>query len=207
VYKRNAIGDHDEIVVCTFDLAGAPVATDGSSARLEWSIKGVGAPPSVRFNPSPPPEETTGPGARAIVGIDALQDGDNHIDVSLIGPSGDIIDASSLEKQVYSCICPPRNVPTRLTARNDGRFIRGHATATEEACESSRDVSLYRRREGEDDNVGSDQTNASGAWRVKVGRRRGIFYARVTSAALSIQGNTVYCLADQSKDVRRPGRS
>jgi hypothetical protein len=202
--KINTPGDHDEIVVCTFDSTGAEAATDASGARLLWSITGVQAEPSVRFNPSPPPEETGGSGASALAAIDAFQEGDSLINVSLLGPDGDVLDAFSIEKRVFACYCP-LNIPTNLTARPAGRFIRGHARSSEPECEPRRDVTLYRRRKGHEDLIGTDRTGSGGEWTVESGYRRGTYYARVSAASPTNPdtGSTSNCLADQSKDVRR----
>ena len=206
-FRRNDIGDHDEIVVCTFDSNGDPAPTDTSNAVLQWRITGVQNEPTVRFNPSPPPAETTGAGATAIAGIDAVNfAGDNEISVSLLDATGALVDSFSVEKEVLEgCICP-RNIPTELTAHKERRVIKGRAKSQVPECEPRRDVTLFRRRQGKDDVIGFDKTNASGEWSIESGRRGGTYYARVTAASFEDPetGTTRNCLADQSDDVRRP---
>ena len=205
-FKRNDIGDHDELTVCTFDSSGNPVPTDGSAARLQWTITGAQGeePTAVRFNPAPPPDETSGSAASAQAGIDAVDEGDNFVNVFLLDSNGDVIDAFSIEKQVHR---PPgqRNVPTNLTAKKSRKFVRGKAKSSESECQPHRTVTLFRRRKGPDDVIGTDATNQFGRWGVKTGHRRGTYYARVSASQTTDTqtGDTLNCLADQSKDVRR----
>jgi len=205
-FKRNDVGDHDDLTVCTFDSNGNPVPTDTSAQRLQWTITGAQGeePTAVRFNPAPPPDETTGSGATATAGVDAVQEGDNFINVFLLDSNGDVIDAFSVEKQVHRAPIT-RDIPTNLTAKKGRKFIRGKAKSSESECRSNRNVTLFRRRKGPDDVVGSDSTNQFGRWGVKTGRRRGTYYARVSAAQTTDAqtGDTLNCLADQSQDVRR----
>jgi hypothetical protein len=205
-FKRNNEGDHDDITVCTFDSNGNPVPTDTSSRRLQWTITGAQGEEStaVRFNPAPPPDETTGSGASATAGIDAVQEGDNFINVFLLDANGDVVDTFSLEKQVHG-ETPPRNIRTNLTAKKGRKFIRGKANSAQTECQADRSVTLLRRRKGPDDVMGTDTTNAFGRWGVRTGRHRGTYYARVAAfTTIDTQtGGQLNCLADQSKDVHR----
>ena len=205
-FKRNDVGDHDDLTVCTFDSNGNPVPTDTSAQRLQWTITGAQGeePTAVRFNPAPPPDETTGTSATAQAGVDAVQEGDNFINVFLLDSNGDVIDAFSVEKQVHRSPIT-RNIKTNLTAKKGRKFIRGKAKSAESECQSGRQVTLFRRRKGPDDVVGSDNTNQFGRWGVKTGHRRGTYYARVAASQTTDAqtGDTLNCLADQSKDVRR----
>ena len=100
-YRQNVVGDHDELTVCTFDSTGAPAPTDATDYRLQWTITDTEgkSPRSVQFNPAPP-TETTGAGASANAGVDAVGKGADFIKVSLVDPSGAAIDNFSIEKQV-----------------------------------------------------------------------------------------------------------
>lgn len=204
-YKQNSAGDHDDVVVCTYDGNGAPSPTDASTAHLQWAItRPYDGSPGIRFNPSPPPDETTGDAATATAGIDAFEQiDDNVVTVSLLDGSGGIVDSFSIEKDVKST---PENlpVPTRLTAHRDGKLIGGRAVSAEPRCEPGRQVDLYRRRKGPDVWVGSDTTNRSGEWGVLAGFRRGTYYARVMHTTIATDdGGERTCQADQSNDVRR----
>ena len=206
-FKRNDVGDHDGLTVCTFDSNGNPVATDISAERLRWTIRGAQGQEStaVRFNPAPPPDETTGSGASAQAGVDAVQEGDNFIEVCLLDSNGDVVDCFTIEKEVHRSPIV-RNVPTNLTARKGRKFIRGKARSSETECQPGRKVRLYRRRRGPDKKVGSHTTNQFGRWGVYVDDRHGTYYARVAASQTTDAqtGDQLNCLADQSKDVRRP---
>jgi hypothetical protein len=205
-FKRNEVGEHDDLTVCTFDSSGNPVPTDTSGSLLQWTITGAQGeePTAVRFNPAPPPDETTGAGASATAGVDAVQEGDNFINVFLLNSNGDVVDSFSIEKQVHRGT-QTRPVATNLTARKGRKFIRGKAKASESECESARSVTLFRRRRGPDETIGNDTTNQFGRWGVKTGKRRGTYYARVAASVTTDTqtGDTLNCGSDQSKDVRR----
>jgi hypothetical protein len=205
-FKANTVGDHDDITVCTFDSSGNPVPTDTSPQRLLWQVVGAQGdePTAVRFNPAPPPQETTGSGASAIAGLDAVEEGDNFVIAILLDSNGNEIDRFPIEKQVHAGPVDARDVPTVLTAKKNRKFIRGKAQ-TEDECQPGRNVTLFRRRKGPDTVIGVDTTNALGRWGVKTGRRRGTYYARIAaSTATDVQsGGQLNCLPDQSNDVRR----
>ena len=203
-FKRNAVGDHDDLTVCTYDEDGDPLATDTFQSHLEWSIDGAGsAAATVGFNPAPP-VETSGAGAVALVGFDALSPGDNFVTVDLVSASGTVLDSFELEKQVRAPTST-RDVVTELTARKKTRFIRGKAKASDAECRAGRTVTLYRRRPGPDPAIGTATTTQSGRWRVRTGRRRGTYYARIAFVTTTdtVTGDTLHCLADQSERVRR----
>jgi hypothetical protein len=223
-FKHNSPGDHDDITVCTFDSSGAPVATEASSHSLEWSIAGASSdePIAVRFNPSPPPGETTGPAATAVAGIDALQAGRNTVTVTLLNDTGGYVDSFFLEKEVVGGGCAPatragssrptsprspvtscRDVATKLTARAGRTFVRGRVQSEPE-CKPERNVTLFRRRRGRDQVIGTDMSNSLGRWAVNAGRLDGTYYARVPSSGATDAetGGTVTCLPDQSGNVR-----
>jgi hypothetical protein len=205
-YRQNAVGDHDDVVVCTFDASGVPSPTNVSSTHLRWSISTAygGGSTAVRFNPSPPPAETSGSAATATAGIDAIEETeDNVVNVSLLDDRDAVVDSFSIEKDVRF---GPEELPpwTRLTAHKDRKFIGGKAVSVEPRCEPRRQVDLYRRRKGQDDWIGSDTTNRAGQWRVVTGRRRGTYYARAPAKLIdNWSGGHETCMADQSNDVRR----
>ena len=207
-FKANTVGDHDDITVCTFDSSGNPVPTDISPQRIQWSITGAQGeePTAIRFNPAPPPSETSGSGASAQAGIDAVQEGDNFVNVFLLNANGDVVDTFFLEKQVHESDepPPPRDVPTVLTIKKSPKFIRGKAQ-TEDECQPGRQVTLFRRRRGPDSVIGVDTTNSLGRWGVRTGKRRGTYYARIAAgqATDAQTGGQLNCLPDQSRDVRR----
>ena len=70
--------------------------------------------------------------------------------------------------------------------KGSGSFS-GTVKSSKPACMRQRKVSVYRKRSGADQKVGSDSSSASGSWRVKVaGRpRRGDYYAKTKPATLS----------------------
>jgi hypothetical protein len=223
-WRHNQPGDHDELTACTFDAAGNPVATDATDHSLRWS-SGDGqndTPDAVRFNPTPPPEETTGATATATAGIDAVTPGGTHVTVSLVDGNGVTVDWYSVEKQIAGGGCGPppgsspgrsasrapqtscRDVPTVLTARPRRSFIRGRAK-TESECRANRQVTVFLRRRGTDDVVGVDTTGDGGRWRVRTGKPESRYYARVSAVqATDVEsGGTINCLPDQSNDVPR----
>ena len=204
-FKHNVVGDHDILTFCTFDSNGNPVSTQGTGYTLQWTITGAHGQEqtAVRFNPAPPPNGT-GSNAQGTAEVDAVHEGDNFIQVCLLDPNGDVVDCFSIEKQVDAAP-GVRNVPTNLTAKKGRKFIRGKAKSAESECQSGRHVTLFRRRKGPDDVVGSDSTNQFGRWGVKTGHRRGTYYARVAaSQATDRNGEQLNCLGDQSKDIHRP---
>jgi hypothetical protein len=206
-FKANDVGDFDDITVCTFDSSGNPVPTNPGAQRLQWTITGAQGeePTAIRFNPAPPPDETSGSGASASARIEAVQEGDNFVNVFLLDSNGDVVDAFSLEKQVHG-ENQPRDVTTNLTARKSKIRIRGKAN-TESECQPGRSVTLFKRRRGPDNVIGTDDTNSLGRWSVPA-RGRGTYYARIAgSTATDNQGGGVLnCLPDQSNDVRRRRR-
>jgi hypothetical protein len=190
--------------VCTFDSSGNPTSTDTSAARLQWSITGAQGEETtaVQFNPAPPPAETSGGSASAIAAIDAVREGDNFINVFLLDANGAVLDSFSLEKQVHRS--GDRSAVTSLTARASRRFVRGKAKTTIAACKPDRKVTLFRRRRGIDDVVGTDQTNRFGRWAIKTGNRPGTYYARIAATStFDADDFFVGCLSDQSRNVRR----
>ena len=204
-FKRNDIGTHDDLTVCTFDADGEPLRTDTFTSHLEWSTYGTkGGPSTLRFNPFPPLDETSGAAAAALVGLDALSAGDNYVQVDLVSSSGTVLDSSVVEEQVRAP-STTRDIATRLGLHKAGGFMRGKARAAEQGCRLGRAVTLFRRHRGRDPVIGTDHTNQFGRWRIRSGRRRGTYYARVAAATVVDEptGDTLNCLADQSRTLRR----
>jgi hypothetical protein len=204
--KQNMIGDHDGLIVCTFDATGAPAPTDGTEFALEWALSNddPSRPPPVRFNPGVPPGDTTGAPATADAGIDAVSEGQGSIDVTLVDSSGQAVDSASVHK-VVCCHGDPPMFPTDLRARRARRSIRGSVRSSKDECERDRSVTLFRRAKGPDEEIDVDTTGDGGHWRVVTGPKRGVYYARAPSVVRSDDetGDEFLCLGDQSRDVRR----
>lgn len=100
-YKQNEVGDHDDITVCTFDSAGNPVPTLGSSDHLVWTITDVNGALSgaIAFSAGPP-SETSGAAGTSPADVIAVHPGEVLIGVRLVNGSGFVVDSAFLEKQV-----------------------------------------------------------------------------------------------------------
>jgi hypothetical protein len=204
-FKRNEVGDIDDLIVCTYDSNGNPIATDTNDFRIVWSITGAqgNEPTAIRFTSSPP-QETSGSGGTANTSVVAERQGDNFVNVFLLDREGEIEDDFFIEKQVEG-ENQPRNVQTNLTAKKARRKVRGKAKTPGAAeCRANRQVTLFKRTPGPNQVIGQDTTNSFGRWAVRVPKpRRGRYYARVAaSSATDNTGQTLNCLADQSDDVR-----
>jgi hypothetical protein len=203
-FKRNNVGDTDNLIVCTYDSNGNPVPTDTGGSRITWTVTSpTNEPTTVRFNGSPP-QETSGADASASTSIVAERQGNNFVNVFLDNSNGNTIDQFTIEKQVEG-ESQPQNVPTNLSARKSKRKVRGKAATPKAAeCRVNRQVTLFKRTPGPNQVIGQDTTNSFGRWAVRVPKpRRGRYYARVTaSQATDNTGQTLNCLADQSDDVR-----
>jgi hypothetical protein len=189
-FKGNVVGDHDDLIVCTFDSNGNVVATNTHSTRLKWSITATGNQPTAVTFSSSPPSETTGSGGSATTRIDALQPGDSTIEVFLLDANANVIDSFSVQKHVKAP--PPRSVSTTLTIKKYRRHFRGKAL-TESECQP-----------GPDPVVDVDTTNSFGRWGVE-SDAPGTYYARIAaSTATDTQtGGQLNCLPAQSIDVHR----
>ena len=202
--KSNEIGDHDDLLVCTFNSFGRPAPTDSSGYGLAWSLEPAQSSETVgvRFNPEPP-GNTSGSSAMAHAGIDAVAASDNRITVTLSDAAGQPVATSSVDKLVC-CTGDHGPIPTALTARLAKRSVHGIVRSSEAACRRRRSVTLWRRRQGRDEEIGTDVSDRDGRWRAPTGRRAGTYYARVSGAVRSDEpGVAISCLADQSNVVRR----
>jgi hypothetical protein len=204
-FKRNQVGDTDNLIACTYDSNGNPVPTDTNAFRIVWDIQAAqgGEQTAVRFTGSPP-QETSGSTATATTSIVAERQGDNFITVRLQDPNANIFENFSIEKQVEG-ENQPQNVATNLSANKAKRKVRGRAATPRAAeCRSGRQVTLFKRVPGPNQVIGQDTTNNFGRYSIGVPKPRpGRYYARVTaSTATDSGGQTLNCLADQSDDVR-----
>jgi hypothetical protein len=204
-FKRNNVADTETLIACTYDSNGNPVPTDQSGARLQWTITdATDEGTAVRFNGSPP-QETTGANATTTVQIVAEQQGDNFIDVTLLGANGNFVDDFFVEKQVEGENVAQR-VATNVTAKKGTRRIRGAAKTPGNAeCRDNRDVSLFKRVRGPNRLIGTDVTNDRGRYGIAVPKpRRGTYYVKVSQTTRTDpnNGNTLNCLSGQSDDVR-----
>ena len=204
-FKRNNVGDTDDITVCTYDSNGNPQATDSNNFRIVWEIQGAqgNEPTAVRFEGSPP-QETSGSGATASTRVVAEQQGDNFIEVFLLDSNGEVVDDFAIEKQVEGENVPQR-INTNVRARKARLKVRGHVSTPQNGqCRANREATLYKRQRGSDRVIGVDFTNDRGRVGIKKGNRRGVFYIRVSQVTRTDpnNGNTLNCLSGQSDDVR-----
>jgi hypothetical protein len=79
----------------------------------------------------------------------------------------------------------------------------GRVESENHACEVNRTVKLFKRRDGADKLIGTDDTNGQGRWLVSVDPLKvGRYYARVKRREEGAAGTTFVCRADQSRDIR-----
>jgi len=204
-FADGQVNDHETFTVCTIDSNGNLVPT-GEDAFLQYEVEGAHGNDvvAVRFNPSPPPDET-GSGGTVDVGIDDVAAGDNFITVIVRDQTtGDFIDEFVLEKQVHGNV-EPRDVSTNLDARRSRRSVRFKVNSPENACVSGRQITLFMRQRGPDANLGSKTSNQFGRAGFGGLARRHTYYGRVSrSSASASNGNPLNCLPDQSNDVKIP---
>jgi len=208
-FARGEIGQHEDLVVCTFDSNGNPVPTDADGSRIQWTITGAHGNDqvAVRFNPNPPPDETTGSAAQAAVGIDDVAAGDNFIQATLLDSNGDFVDDFAVEKEVAGSQVP-RNVRSTLDIQRTRRHLRFTVGSPANECEGAgRTVTLFMRQPGADANLGSKQTNSfSRAGFGKLARGK-TYYGRVAASnATDANGDPLRCGDAQSNDKRIPRR-
>jgi hypothetical protein len=98
-----------------------------------------------------------------------------------------------------------RTVKSTVTiASGDGSEFTGRVSSPRKGCRDDRKVTLYMKPyDGSADvAVGSDKTNASGAWAIDGSFVAGIYYARVASAVVRLSGVPIRCAYDWTMPAR-----
>lgn len=80
----------------------------------------------------------------------------------------------------------------------EGAEFKGKVTSAKKQCRANRKVTLYRKSDSGSaySAVGTDKTDASGAWTIQGSFLAGIYYARVTSALIHASGVPIRCDVD-----------
>ena len=96
--------------------------------------------------------------------------------------------------------CRPR-IAREVTLKyaKKARAFKGKVTAPDAACAQGREVSVYKRRDDGDRELGTDVTSASGKFKVPAPRRKGRYHAEADSVELAGVG---ICDYSQSPGVR-----
>ena len=142
----------------------------------------------------------------AIQGVGAVDDSHIYLDVNMqdspfigrVGIGGSPLDLDLIPEQddpgglaAWSMAvdslqgAPPRPVVGRSIqlgySREDGEF-RGGITSSDANCERGEKVSIFRRRAGEDDQIGTDRSNRQGRFSVVKRGVAGSYYARANTS-------------------------
>jgi hypothetical protein len=92
-----------------------------------------------------------------------------------------------------------------ITSGNGNEF-KGKVSSSQKACRANRKVTLFKEPyagEGdEDEAVGTDKTNASGAWAMQGMFIAGLYYARVATALVHVNGEPIRCAFDVNMATR-----
>jgi hypothetical protein len=92
-----------------------------------------------------------------------------------------------------------------ITSGNGSEF-KGKVSSPQKACRANRKVTLFKEPyagEGdEDEAVGTDKTNASGAWAMQGSFIAGLYYARVASVLVHVNGQPIRCSFDVNMATR-----
>jgi hypothetical protein len=87
-----------------------------------------------------------------------------------------------------------------------GNEFKGKVSSPQKACRANRKVTLYKKpysyEEGEAEGVGTDRTDAAGNWTIEGAFVAGLYYARVTSALVHVNGQPIRCSIDLSITMR-----
>jgi NAD(P)H-dependent flavin oxidoreductase YrpB (nitropropane dioxygenase family) len=77
----------------------------------------------------------------------------------------------------------------------EGTEFRGKVTSTKKQCRANRKVTLFRKSDsgGAYSAVGTDKTDASGAWEMQGTFMAGMYYARVASTLIRANGVPIRC--------------
>jgi hypothetical protein len=86
----------------------------------------------------------------------------------------------------------------------EGTEFKGKVSSPKKQCRDDRKVKLYMKSYsgGADSLVGSDVTNASGAWSIEGSFVAGIYYARVASVLVHASGVPIRCGYDWTMPAR-----
>jgi hypothetical protein len=86
----------------------------------------------------------------------------------------------------------------------EGSEFKGKVSSSKKACRDDRKVTLYMKPYGggADTAVGSDKTDASGAWSIEGSFLAGIYYARVASTLVHASGVPIRCAYDWTMPAR-----
>lgn len=86
----------------------------------------------------------------------------------------------------------------------EGTEFKGKVSSPKKQCRDDRKVQLYMKPYGggADTVVGSDKTDASGAWSIEGSFVAGIYYARVASVLIHASGVPIRCAYDWTMPAR-----
>jgi hypothetical protein len=95
---------------------------------------------------------------------------------------------------------------TVTIASGNGSEFKGRVSSSQKACRANRKVTLFKEpyagEGGEDEAVGTDRTSASGAWSVQGSFIAGLYYARVASVLVHVNGQPIRCSFDVNMAAR-----
>jgi hypothetical protein len=78
----------------------------------------------------------------------------------------------------------------------------GKVSSERDRCERNRTVSVFKKREGSDRLIGTDETNDNGSYSITKAGARGRFYAQVAREIFGGYGHSHVCEADTSGTIR-----
>jgi hypothetical protein len=106
---------------------------------------------------------------------------------------------------VGSAVSAVTTVKSTVTITSgEGTGFTGKVSSPKKACRDDRKVKLYMKSYsgGADSLVGSDVTDASGAWSIEGSFVAGIYYARVASVLVHASGVPIRCAYDWTMPKR-----
>jgi hypothetical protein len=87
-----------------------------------------------------------------------------------------------------------------------GAEFKGKVTSPRKACRANRKVTLFKKpyagEAGSAEAVGADKTDASGNWAMQGAFIAGLYYARVASALVHVNGEPIRCSVDLTLTMR-----
>ena len=129
-------------------------------------------------------------------------DGDSVGDACDVDDDGDdVVDARDSCPTVRSDTasgCPGVRSALRLKSKAAKRVLTGRLSADLPACQTGRQVSVWKQRKGKDRRIDRDRSSAAGRFKVKLGRRTGRFYATVK---VGLVPGAAECSAVKSRKV------